>query len=185
MRRGPVTCLLDVIDRCHVDEDTGCWRWGLALACGGRVPTVRVGAGIVAGTPAGMHPARRIAWTMAGRPLRDGWIVFQAPCCADLRCIAPDHSEAGPEGLRGLQQRRSGRLRGDPARRAVAVRAALSRAVPVEVVREIEAQLATGRPQREIAAAFGCNRDTVSKINCRRHPHQLGGMRGASVFHLT
>ena len=184
-RRGPITCLQDVMDRCVVDVEVGCWRWGMAVAAHG-VPMLRVRDGVIAAMQAGMQPARRVAWGLAGCRLPAAWVVYQDwEKCTDPLCIAPAHSRAGTWAQRGKDQAASGKLRGDPRRSAAAVRASLvsGRTTPADVVRAIEVELAAGRRQADIAAQFGCDPDTVSKINCRRHPHQRAVARGASVFH--
>jgi hypothetical protein len=56
--------------------------------------------------------------------------------------------------------------------------------LPAAVVRQIEADLAAGTRREAVAERYGCGLGTISSINCRRHPHQRPGARGASVFHL-
>jgi hypothetical protein len=118
--------------------------------------------------------------------LESGWTVWRH-ACDNPACIAPHHSKAGTKAEWGAAMRASGRMRGDPRRSAAAQRTALKCpwTLPADKVRRIEEALAGGARQAEVARQFGCNPDTVSSINCRRHPHQRPGARGASVFHLT
>jgi hypothetical protein len=184
-QRGlPVTILLDVYERCVIDEASGCWRWSLSVGGDRSQPMVRVGAGVAPSVRGGMQPARRVAWALSGRELQPGWIVYQVRC-RDRHCIAPAHSAAGTWSQRAADHLREGRNPETVARSAARARAARQRdtTVPVEVVREIERQLANGVLHREIAAAAGCSRETVSNISRGRHAHQRMA-RGASVFAL-
>lgn len=82
----------------------------------------------------------------------------------------------------------NGHRRGDPRRAAVnRLTNVRTQAVPADVVRAIEARLRAGERQRDVSAALGVNKSTISKIANGRHLHQRGGglVRGASVFALA
>jgi hypothetical protein len=176
--------LQDLLDRCAIDLDTGCWRWKGAASAYGTVPMVHVPAGSAQELGEGSRPARRVAWQLAGGKLPKGQQVYQHGC-TDPLCIAPVHAKAGTVAERGAYHRRTGQQRGDPLRSAAQVRAARTKSntTPVEVVRQVEQALAAGGKVRQLAGEFHLARRTVETIRKRNHVHQQALAKGASVFH--
>ena len=129
----------------------------------------------------------RAAWLMSGRSLAPGHVVWRT-CGCEL-CVNPAHLRSGTKAEEGAWMRASGRRQGDPRRTAVNTRnAAETQAIRQETVRAIEAHLASGRLQREVADDFGLHVATISKIARGLHVHQRGGgrqVRGASIFAMA
>lgn len=182
-----VYALADIRDRCRVDEITGCWHWALASRVGGRqsgslTPSVCVPAGVI-GDKRRVLSVGRLVWLMGGKPLTAGQVVWRT--CGHEDCCAPTHLMAGTKAEEGAWWRASGRRRGNPLRAAVNARNVASQAVPAETVQIVVEQLQAGVYQRDISAATGVHKATISKIANGRHYHQRPrGVRGASVFNL-
>lgn len=179
-----IEVLAHVLDRCAVDDETGCWVWRGACT-GDSVPVANIAAGVLADGSHGVMGVRRVAWLLAGRRLPAGHVVYQLQC-TNKRCVLPDHAEAGTRAQVGAAQRLSGRLRDQPHRRAHGVRSALHspRTLSAEVVSQIEQGLQAGKLHRELAAEVGCYPTTICKVKARRHIRQRTQARGASVFSM-
>lgn len=178
--------LQDLLDRCALDADMGCWVWRGATNNRGKVPVVKVPLGAVPELGGGARPARRVAWLLSGGRVSVGQQVYQYGC-RDPLCIAPAHARAGTVAERGAYVRSTGQQRGDPQRSAANVRSALSSAntTPASVVRQVERGLAAGATVRQMASEFRLAQGTVQTIRKRTHVHQRALAKGASVFHLT
>jgi len=82
-----IRTIADLKDRCHVDEDTGCWHWRGAMQRG-RYPSLRVSALGITTTAGvaicflltGKRPAKGVAWHST---------------CRNTDCANPAHREPG------------------------------------------------------------------------------------------
>ena len=175
----------DIQARCRLDDLTGCWHWGMAISDGGkpnssRTPRVSLPLGVVADVARTMSVARAV-WLMLGRPLGVGQVVWRT--CMHDDCCAPKHLKAGTKAQEGAWMTANGHRRGNPARQAINLRNVAQRqALPLPVVRTIEAAIAAGTLQRDIAASTGVNKATISKIAQGKHLHQRRAVPVASVF---
>lgn len=177
--------LEDIKGRCRVDELSGCWHWTYAISDGGkpnssRTPRVSLPPGVISESHRTISVAR-VVWLMLGRPLRAGHVVWRT--CLHDDCCAPGHLRAGTKAQEGAWMTANGHRRGNPLRQAINLRnVAQSQAVPLAVVRTIEAAIAAGTLQRDIAATTGVNKATISKIAQGKHLHQRRTVPAASVF---
>ena len=180
-----VYTLDDIAKRCAIDDDTGCWHWRMAISDGGktgssRTPRLSMPVGVMGNVNRTMSVAR-VVWIMQGRPLRRGWVVWRT--CRNDDCCAPEHLKAGTKANEGAWARADGRLRGDPTRAAINLRTlASTQAVPREIVEAIANRLAAGELGKALAAAYGINKATVSRIKKNNHLHQRAGVIGSSIF---
>lgn len=86
-QRSGITSIKTLRDRCHVDEDTGCWHWGFATCADGS-PTAwfpplkrRVTLGTI------------IGYLKTGKPAPSGKVWHRT--CDTSRCCNPDHRKLG------------------------------------------------------------------------------------------
>lgn len=187
-----VSTLQDILDRCRVDEVTGCWEWALAINCirGSAVPMVHISIGAMLGQHAVAKkvtmPAARAAWLLAGNVIKPGHVVWRAHCGND-HCVNPAHCASGTRAQMGRSRAASGREKGTPAKRKAALAQALKIALPRDVVVQLEARIAAGELRKTIAQTMGVNRTTIRRIALGQHPNSTGRIRvipGASVFTL-
>ena len=188
-RQDGVRTLLDLRERCVIDQETGCWLWRGAMSRGRGQPTSRVwlpsdakaeGAGTV-------MVAARAAWILAGKPLQAGQVVWRSQCTRS-DCINPHHGAAGTRPEMHAAFVADGRLRGDPWRAVVNAKNRRSTILPVEKVRAAEAMFAAGATHKEVRAALGMSSETAARIRDGLHPHSAGRQRvvaNASVFNMA
>lgn len=118
--------------------DSGCWRWRLSLGSHG------YGQAWDGNT---VTTAHRVAYRAFNGPIPDGRLVQHK--CDNRWCVAPAHLELGDDASNALDKKRKGRA----AKKLGTAQAA-----------EIRRLVGAGRPQREIAAAFGISQPLVSSI---------------------
>ncbi|MDE2434598.1 MAG: hypothetical protein KGN37_17350 [Burkholderiales bacterium] len=105
----------DVLGRCRVDEESGCWVWGGKAKCG--YPSLYAPDYTRHNGELRPQYGRRAVWHIAnGKAITAGWRVFGV--CGNPLCLNPDHARAMRPGLRGDQVARSGMLKGRPRRQA-------------------------------------------------------------------
>ena len=158
-----ITGLQDLLDRCRVDELTGCQVYPARTAW--------VPAGMLGNAVAKSMAAQRVAWLLAGGKLRADQDVarLRATCCG--RCITPAHHVALTRAEVGALSRRDGRLRGHVPTMVRNARIAAMNATPRDVVARVEAMLAAGATGMDASRASGLSKTLVSRIKAGRHPH--------------
>lgn len=175
--------LPDLLDRCTVDDETGCWIWKLGMS--DRSSSVRCPVPVLWSpierriTQAGRH-----AWLLAGFDLAPGEIVFRYRCANGL-CIHPLHAAAGTRSDMNDYRSSSGRLKADAVKLAKLDRARAAMMVPPSKVAQIEAALDSGVSLTSTAREFGICFDTAKSVARGKHPYSRGRQRlvpGASVF---
>lgn len=162
---GGVVNLQGILDRCRVDDETGCWIWMLGASSSARhespIPMTTLRGKTVT--------AMRAAWLLSGRELAPGQVVWRNHCGNSL-CCNPDHAKSGTRTEMRNACAASGRERGlhrQIANRPKHIRSAL----PVAVVREVEQLLRDGALQREVVAKLSVSKDTVCRIATGKHMH--------------
>ena len=186
--RGGVRTLQDLMLRCTVDDETGCWLWAMAAVNprGAVTPMVHVAAGVAGQAVGATIPAARVAWLLSGRRLEPGHVVWRHVCGSGM-CINPEHCRAGTRSTALKAVAATGRNRGKPERAAKNALARLRMVKPVDVVRQAEAMFAEGKLQKVVRAELGLSQKTAAAIRQGLHPHSSGRqhlVRGASVFSL-
>jgi hypothetical protein len=110
---GGIRTVEDLRQRCRVDEDTGCWHWGLAMVQGH--PKVHfVMDGVRTSTR-----GRRASLLLAGKVILKGHVVFPVRKCHADDCMNPDHARSGSRANHGQYLKASGRAK-TPAKQAAA-----------------------------------------------------------------
>lgn len=183
---GGVRSLEDIRARCRIDEETGCWLWGMAQ----HIDRGRPGTYGRTYLPDHGEPrhasAHRAAWLVSGRKLPKGHIVWRSLCAGGL-CCNPQHCKSGTAADKGRDQAMRGTLKGNVNRRIQNQRNARKNMTPAHVVERAVAMFASGMAQKAVAAELGIAKDTARKIRLGTHPHCAGRslVRGASVFALA
>lgn len=183
---GGIRTLDDIMSRCFVDGDTGCWLWRGALVQPQGMPYTHLPAGLFGCERRQQMSARKAAWLLAGKPLAAGRVVY-VDRCKDQKCVNPEHLRAGSRSQAMQAADRNVGSYSDPMRRARLARYRLTWTTPVEKVRAVEASIAGGMTAKAAAHEHGLRYEIAKDILRGRHPHQRGSahlMRGASVFAL-
>ena len=176
MSRG-VRTFEDLLQRCAVDEETGCVLFGGKTRIGRR-STIHIAEGILDDKPHQMLVSRA-AWLLSGRKIPRGMSVYRKQCECD-NCINPDHHGVGKANDRGRAAAKRGVFN---TQERLAQLTLQRKVMPAERVRQIEEAINSGRGLKEVAAEFGHHVETISRINRRLHPAQRAPvLPGASVF---
>lgn len=173
-RRGLSTISLDYIrNRCRIDDETGCWLWGLSVSSTGypQINPVYGDAGNV----------RRITYRLARGPIRASYLITAEHLgdpCSKL-CCCPDHlKQASRSRLQLLNYKRG--LRDAVASvvtgRALAEASGLAK-LSLQKAREIRA---SDKPVVQLAAEYGVSPATIYDVLRGRRWRE--NIRGASVF---
>ena len=189
---GGVRGLGDILARCKVNDETGCWEWTGAMSYprGYPTPNVHLGAGALgSGTKSNTISAARAAWLLAGRPLKRGHVVWRHICMADQHglCVNPAHARSGTRQQMCAAMVASGHNRGSDLRRLVNAKNRAPMIKPAEVVRKAEAMFDSGATTKAVCEALKLTGETARAIRLRQHPHSTGRVNvlpGASVFHM-
>lgn len=164
-----IRTLADLLDRCRVDEETGCWLWAGAMSKG--VP--RIWSSLLGKTVTG----GRLAWQLAhGEEPPTGMTVYRDQLCA-ARCVNPEHLKEGTKAESGAALRASGKLRGDPRRAAQCLRNGMRQSKGSPQLRALI--LASDEPATHLAPKLGLSHTTISLV---RQGKRWAGLAGSSVF---
>lgn len=165
--------LEDIRQRCVIDKESGCWRWGMSMNRAGNgaiVPRVSVPAGVLCAHRVPSMAGGKAAWLMSGRRLEDGCIVWRT--CGCNSCVNPAHLKAGTKKQEGAFMAAAG-VYSSVQRRINSTKNVLkSQALPADVVQDVERELVGGALQREIAERHKISIATISAIKNGRHIRQ-------------
>lgn len=173
-----------LMDKCRICEETGCWIWTGGMGGESKCTPIFHFPGTRANKRS--MAAYKAAWLLTGRKIPSGYHVYRATCM-DERCVNQEHCKTGTHKMMWAHIAKSGKLKGDPRRQAIARQNLASQMTPPERVREIEAKLAEGKLRREIAAEVNVSPCVVTSVKLGRHFHASKRpqvVRGASVFAL-
>ena len=154
----------------YVDKSGDCWEW--TGATNGRYGHISRGPGL------GVAAAHRVSWEIHNGPIPAGLFVLHR--CDNPPCVRPDHLFLGTDQDNSDDKLRKGRAR-TPSPRRLSMRRQISPPLPVRItadvvisdarmkltteqINEIRALGTSGLLQREIAAHYGVNRVTISRI---------------------
>lgn len=160
----------DIKARCVVDDETGCWEWGLSYSHSKTrkvSPIARCHILKPDGTRA-LTTAWKAGWLLSGRKLGKKQVVYRSVCW-NTRCCNPAHCKAGTMKQMGAAIAKSGVLRGQPHRVTANTKNNECQATPREVVMRAEALFAAGRKLAEVAEAIGVHKDTARLIRNGTH----------------
>jgi hypothetical protein len=174
-RIGPgIYCLEDLRQRCVIDKESGCWRWGLSMNKAGNgaiVPRVSIPAGALCEHRVSSMSGGKAAWLLSGRRLLGKRVVWRT--CGCRECVNPAHLMSGTKAQEGAWIARTGALKGSVARRIACIRnVARTQALPPAKVSAIAEEMAAGMLQRDICARHGISLATASAISQGKHLHQ-------------
>lgn len=185
MTTSAIRDLQGILDRCKVDDITGCWVWAGPYS-GGKwpVPMAHVPSGVFAETRLTMS-AYKVGWLLSGRKIREGNVVYRK--CLNAKCVNPQHCATGTQAEMHGFISATGKNKGLAHRSAVNRQNASKQALPVETVREIEQMLEADVMVKTIAEQFGITKDTIRSIKRGQHVHARNAQkvaRNASIFTL-
>ena len=173
---GGIRTLERLRERCRIDEETGCWHWGLAISQGS--PTVCL-----------IHPETGVRLKMRGRraalvlhlgkELPKGHSTYAAACCTSFDCVNPAHCRHGSRVQVGAAHAKSGLLKGDH-RRTLVNRANMEarRRLSAQQVQTIRAG---GKSDVAFAKEFGVSAYAVWAAK-KGHTHKHIPLVATSVF---
>jgi hypothetical protein len=183
---GGIRTLADIKARCIVDEETGCWEWGLSYSHSktrkvSPIPRCHI---LKSDGKRTLTTTCKAAWLISGRKLRSDYVVYRAVCW-NTKCCNPDHLRAGTMKQMGAAISKAGVLRGNPHRVMANTRNNNSQATPREVVERAESLFAAGWKLADVAREIGVHKDTARLIRRGTHRNSTGrqaGMSLSSVF---
>lgn len=167
--------LNDILLRCRIDEDTGCWVWkfGVSKAYGYPMATSKGKS----------TSARRFSLLMSGVEIPEGWRVVCNSSCDSL-CVNPKHCKAVSPSEFNLHLSRKG-VYETPTRkaaRAIATRKRKSDKLNQELANQIRARVMGGDDAKQVASDFGVSRSHVCAISNGLHWSDRQVVPSASVF---
>jgi hypothetical protein len=173
---GGIRSVEDLRQRCRVDEDTGCWHWGMSVVQG--APRVHFKL------EDGKHRVTRgpaAAWMLSHQKQLPAKTMCWMRCRRN-DCVNPRHVMHGDRKKYGEFARKHDLQKNNPRRIAAnrkIVREKLAR-INIETAREI--RLSEG-PQAEIARRYGVPQSLVWAIKAGKLWREE--LPGASVFSLA
>ena len=153
-----IRTLDDLMQRCFVDPDTGCWHWRGTFFKGEpkvwladyRTVTGGARAAVILSTKRTIGPGQ-VAWRYR---------------CHSKDCVSPQHIRVGTKAEHGAWQAQHGVLKGLPSKIAASTRQGRARSKVTEELAELIR--ASDKPGRVLAAELGLSDQTISKIRCMR-----------------
>lgn len=155
---GAVRTLEDLMQRCYVDPDSGCWHWRMAIYDG----APRVYLWRADGSRMITRGRRAALYLRHGKNLPRGHVAYAKHTCRSHDCVNPDHCTSGSRARWGKVIAESGVLKGSPAK--VAANAVLNkarRALSDEQVRHVRASEET---HTELAKRLGVSASLIADI---------------------
>lgn len=148
----------DIKQRCHIDEDTGCWHWRGAIA-NGKFPRVYSQNLAKAGSPMEAQTGCRAVWQLnTGKAIPKGHRVYKTCPCPD--CLNPKHMACGPTAEWGRHMSKIGSNKTMAHRIGARKRGRAMSVLTDEVYAEIMESKETGV---QLAKRLGVSEQTVSK----------------------
>lgn len=172
---GGIRALKDMRDRCRINDETGCWHWGLSVCQGSAtVHYVDPHSGRAFRTR-----GRRAAWALANGPIPAGQYAYAT--CQTPECVNPAHVAVGTRQQHGEFLRQMGWQRHNPKRIA-----ANRRTVYTKLAKKLNREKArairlSDKTQAQLAREYDVPQSTVWAIKAGRAWREPV-MRGASVF---
>jgi hypothetical protein len=156
---GGIRSVEDLRQRCRVDEDTGCWHWGLC-----RTPQGYARVYFVMNGKAYTAAARRAAVMLStGEELRRGHVAFaQKVCQTPIDCANPEHSRASTRSNHGSYIATTGRYK--TVRHAAASRATIRRCRAKITLEDARAIRASDELYRVLAERYGVSEKHICEI---------------------
>lgn len=168
---GGIRTVEDLRKRSHVDEETGCWHWKLAL--NGNSPKVWFQLGDKRTCMRGRRAALSV---LNGECLPANLVAFATRDCKSDDCVNPAHSRAGDRKQAGAALAKSGRTKGLPTKILASRKSGAKRAkFTPQIVEEIRS---SSEPTASIAKRLGVAQNTVWQCRIGNTYKPLG----ASVF---
>lgn len=153
---GGIRTVEDLRQRCRVDDDTGCWHWGLSKGDDGRIWCHFRHDGKQIKTT-----GRRAALLLAGKTIAPKHVVFPTRACTSDDCVNPEHCRSSTRANHGQYMRATGRAK-TPAKSASArALAHARRKLTWDQVHEIRASDET---QAALALRFGVSQFCIWSI---------------------
>lgn len=172
---GGIRTVHDLMLRCRVDKDTGCWHWRLSCVQG--APKVHFVTPDT-GRRVGFRGRRAALYLAAGVDLRPGHVAFAKMKCTSLDCVNPEHCRSGTRIQQGEHIRRTGIHMGLPAKAAASRRGWDGRR---KITPEMAAEIRSSQePQLPLARRLGVSEYAV--WCCRVGKTHRPDIRGASAF---
>lgn len=170
---GGVRTVEDLLQRSRVDEETGCWRWGLSKLDGAAVVHFVDADGVRR-----KSRGRRAAAILSGKHIPKGHTVFKPLRCTHDDCVNPDHAAVGTRAQEGAAIAKSGRWKNLPTKiAATQVLADARRKLTPEAVHDIRT---SGLSQVKLAEKHGVSQYCIWSVKTLR-THKP---KGFSVFSL-
>lgn len=183
---GGVRTVEDLRQRCRIDHETGCWRWGMTVSKeannnGAGRPKVEV-LNPDTGKKTVMSGRRAALVLERGKDIPKGHVSFAKACCKWDDCVNPAHARSGSRHEHGEYLRRTGRVRGlNGSREAMIKRAKTLRRLTAEQV--IEIRRCCNVPAKVYAERFGVSEFTIWAARKGHRYADVG--RVTSVFDLA
>lgn len=172
-----IRTVADLMDRCRVDPDTGCWHLALCFSQG--APRV-VMPHPTTGKLTHVRGRRAALLLQRGRDLPPGHQAWRRECCESADCVNPAHARSGPRDQYAAWVKRSGLHKNNP-KRALAMKRLWEnrpRVLNADMRREI---IESTQTTYALAAKFGCSQYAVWRV--RAGLDKTGKvLDGASVF---
>lgn len=173
---GGIRTIEDVRKRCRIDEETGCWLWGLH-AVNGRTQCCYT---LPDGTKRKQTARRCVAELISGRVLHTTVFAFATPNCNEPTCANPEHTRTGSRTQANRATAKSERFKaGAQQRRLNATlrnRATRSK-ITLEIAREIRGRT---EPAHVLEREYPIKRSAISNIRAGKSWRET--IDGASVF---
>lgn len=116
---GGIRTVEDLRQRCRVDDQTGCWHWGLAIVQG--MPSVHFLTPDTA-KRVKMRGRRAALYLQRGKDLPRGHVAFAQLCCHADDCVNPGHSRSGNRMAHGEWMRKTGAISGLASKAAASLK---------------------------------------------------------------
>jgi hypothetical protein len=176
---GGVRDLEDLRQRCRIDEDKGCWLWGMSCDKNDGAPMVWVRR--ADGSQVKMRGRMAAMYLSYGRPLPPKHRAFPLwDCCQSKTCVNPGHTTSGTIAEWGDYIRRSGQGKSivKAAANRLTARTRLAK-ITMDDAREIRG---SNESTYALARKYGIAQSAIWNIQRGRTWREA--VRGASVFNL-
>jgi hypothetical protein len=169
---GGIRTIEDLRIRCRLDDETGCWHWGMAMVQGN--PKVHF---VLDGRRLSTR-GRKAALLLAGKEIKPGHVVFATRSCKSDDCVNPAHARSADRANHGSYLKATGKAI-SPAKTAAARKTVLAKLAKI-TMEDARAIRNSRDPQAKLAEKYGIAQSAIWSIKNNRAWRELAPQ--ASVF---
>ena len=177
---GGIRSVEDLRLRSRICEESGCWRYGLAVSDNGAELSV-----LVEGERLRCRGRAAAVMMKTQKRLPKGHVAFRTRNCEHHDCVNPDHARSAPKAQHGQYLTSIGIMRTAKSASANRNNGRASGKLSMEIGREIRQMKMTKALIAELASRYGVSERTIRETHAGRRWADPAPVAGSSIFNFA